>query len=131
MTDIHSVLTRCIMNRKLPTRNSNLHDNSKTYIHFCGKIVCFSLLWWNKSSILLIFGKEPIISIVSTYSCPKLEQINHFKWLLNFRCIGIFRNQGRNNDLYWSIKKVSWNQLVQIHCSYKWQFYLFKSLAEP
>ena len=86
------------MNRKLPMRNSNLHDNPQTYTNFCGKIVCFSLLWWNKSSILLIFGKELINLIVSTYSCPKLEQINHFKWLLNFRCIEIFRNQGRNND---------------------------------
>ena len=27
----HSVLTRCIMNRKLPMRNSNLHDNPQTY----------------------------------------------------------------------------------------------------
>ena len=67
------------MNRKLPMRNSNLHDNPQTYTNFSGKIVCFSFLWWNKSSILLIFGKELIISIVSTYSCPKLEQINHFK----------------------------------------------------
>ena len=67
------------MNRKLPMRNSNLHDNPQTYTNFCGKIVCFSLLWWNKSSILLIFGKELIISIVSTYSCPNVEQINHFK----------------------------------------------------
>ena len=67
------------MNRKLPMRNSNLHDNSQTYTNFCGKIVSFSLFWWNKSSILLIFRKELIISIVSTYSCPKLEQINHFK----------------------------------------------------
>ena len=75
----HSVLTRCIMNRKLPMRNSNLHDNPQTYTNFCGKIVCFSLLWWNKSSILLIFGKALIVSIVSTYFCPKLEQINHFK----------------------------------------------------
>ena len=78
-TYLHSVLTRCIMNRKLRMRNSILHDNPQTYTNFCGKIVCFSLLWWNKSSILLIFGKELIISIVSTYSCPKLEQINRFK----------------------------------------------------
>ena len=86
------------MNQKLPMRNSDLHDNPQTFTNFCGKIVCFSLLWWNKSSILLIFGKELIISIVSIYSCSKLEQINPFKWLLNFRCIEIFRNQGRNND---------------------------------
>ena len=89
----HSVLTSRIMNRKLPMCNSNLHDNPQTCTNFCGKIVCFSLLWWNKSSILLIFGKERIISIVSTYSCPKLEQINHFKWLLNLDASKFFLNK--------------------------------------
>ena len=95
---VHSVLTTCIMNRKLPMRNSKSYENIQRYTYFCSKIVCFSLLWWNKSPIPLIFGKKLIISIVSTYSCPKLEQINHFKWLLNFICIKFFRNQGRNND---------------------------------
>ena len=75
-------------------RNPNLHDNPQTYSNFCGKIVCFSLLWWNKSSILLVFGKGLIISTVSTYSCPKLEQINHFKWLLTSDASKFFVTNG-------------------------------------